>query len=77
MTYILGCEQKRYYSKLLDMHKNDMKKTWQVLNQCMDKNKSRSSLPKCFKVNNVEINDSEEIANGFNKFFCKCRSEFS
>ena len=69
LTYILRCEQKRYYSKLLAMHKNDMKKTWQVLNQCMGKNKSRSSLPKCFKVNNVEINDSEEIANGFNNFF--------
>ena len=35
----------------------------------MGKNKSRSRLPKCFKVNNVEIKDSEETANGSNNFF--------
>ena len=69
MTYILRCEQKRYYSRLLESHKNNMKKTWQVLNQCMNKGRKRSSLPKSFKVNNVETSSLEEIANGFNNFF--------
>ena len=70
LTYILRCEQKRYYSRLLESHKNNMKKTWQVLNQCMNKGRKRPSFPKSFKVNNVETSSLEEIANGFNNFFC-------
>ena len=39
LTYILRCEQKRYYSNLLEEHKCNMKKAWQVLNQCINKSK--------------------------------------
>ena len=69
MTYILRCEQKRYYSRLLEEHKSNMKKTWQVLNQCINKNRNKPSLPKYFTANNVEIHDKLEIATGFDNFF--------
>ena len=69
LTYILRCEQKRYYCKLIDEHKGNMKKTWQILNRCISKSKQVSCIPKCFKANNLEVSESKDIANGFNNFF--------
>ena len=69
LTYILRFEQKKYYCKLIEDHKGNMKKTWQILNRCINKNKQVSCLPKCFKANNVEVSENKDIANGFNNFF--------
>ena len=54
---------------MLNEHKGNMKKTWQILNNCINKNKQVSSLPKCFKANNKELSENKDIANGFNNFF--------
>ena len=40
-----------------------MKKTWKILNKCMNKNKECSNFPKCFKTNDVEIQNEQDIAN--------------
>ena len=69
LTYILRCEQKRYYSNLLSQHKGNMKQTWKVLNECMCKSKSQATFPRCFNSNNVEVVKNQDIANGFNQFF--------
>ena len=54
---------------MLEKTKVVWKKTWQVVNQCINKNIKISSLPKCFVANNVEIHDQLEITTGFNNFF--------
>jgi len=59
----------QYYSDQLELHKNDLSKSWKVLKNIIgrDNNKSKNSLTFC--IENRTISDSTEIANSFNNFF--------
>ena len=52
----------RYYTDMLDIHKHNIKLTWAVLRQVMNKNKQSVKLPKTFIVNGIEMSNSERIA---------------
>jgi L-serine deaminase len=52
LTSILRAAEKVYYSELLDYHKSDMKKTWQIINKCIKKGQVKSQFPDTSKVNN-------------------------
>jgi hypothetical protein len=58
-----------YYKKILEENKNNSKKCWSVLHQALGKLNSKSSFPKTFLINNSQISDTREIAEGFNNFF--------
>ena len=59
-----------YYVKKLDSVKSNIKSTWGVLNEDINKKRSKSRLPSSFKASeNVEISDPTEIANKFCNFF--------
>ena len=59
-----------YYSKLLHKYKTDSKRTWQVMKEITGKQKTKSNLlPREIKVNKTIIQNSQEIAKEFNKFF--------
>ena len=59
------------------MHKHDMKKTWAVISETLNKNKKRKDEPLTFKCNGRDLSDDIEIANEFNRFFCEYWREFS
>ncbi len=61
--------KRNYYSHLLELNKNNMKKTWSVLKQAIGKRNDTSNLPQTFKVDNTNISDESEIADNFNKYF--------
>ena len=62
--------QSTYYVKKLDSVKSNIKSTWRVLNEVINKKRSKSRLPSSFKTSeNVEISDPTEIANKFSNFF--------
>ena len=55
---------------MLETNKNNTKGTWNILNSILrKKNKSTGVLPKEFFDNGKVINNDEEVAEGFNKFF--------
>ena len=61
-----------YYFNTFTERKNDMKQTWGIINETLNKGKQRSDFPSAFKLGSRTITDSREIANEFNTFFCKC-----
>ena len=46
-----------------------MKSTWRLLNEVINKRKSRNSVQSSFIIDNKEITDPMEIANHFCEFF--------
>ena len=58
-----------YYSNQLEIHKNDISKSWKILKQIIGKDSCKSSTNQEFCIGNTSITDSTAIANGFNNFF--------
>ena len=50
------------------MH-NNLKKTWELINEVINKRNSKKSLPNKFYQGNEEITDPVNIAETFNKYF--------
>ena len=69
LTAILRQAEKDYYSTLLNQHRSDIKKTWNIINNCIQHGKKSKSYPETFKVGEKLTNDPKQIANGFNNFF--------
>ncbi|XP_065683652.1 uncharacterized protein LOC136096398 [Hydra vulgaris] len=62
--------KKNYYSQLLNTFKNDTKRTWQIMNEIIGKQKSCSGfLPQMVRVDNKSLYEPRTIAQEFNKFF--------
>ena len=64
----LRIAKKDYYCNHFETFKCDIKKTWETINEIMNKNKS-SSFPEYFLVNGHRTTDHTIIANEFNKYF--------
>ncbi len=62
-------QKKLYYEACFEKYKHDMRKTWQTINEVLDKTRKRKTFPEYFKNENEEITDKLEIANRFNSFF--------
>ena len=70
LTSILRYCEKQYYSDLLKIHKNNMKETWKIINDLVNKKSStRLPYPTEFIKNGSIISGSMNIAEHFNSFF--------
>ena len=60
-----------YYVSKLENVKSDIKSTWKVLNDVINKKRCKTNFPTSFKsgVNNSEISDPVDIANSFCNYF--------
>ena len=58
-----------YHDRKFDSAKNDLKLTWKLLKEVINKRKSKSPLPSSFKAEGRSIRDPTEIANRFCKYF--------
>ena len=58
-----------FYTQKLDETRGDIKGTWKVLNNIMDK-KSKSAKITSLKVHGKDISSPTEIANELNSYFC-------
>ena len=68
LTTLLRVAKKQYYSDLLDDHKNNLKQTWNVLNDLLGRTR-KQQVPDSFDINGTPTSDSQKIADGFNSFF--------
>ena len=59
----------KYYSNELELHKNDLSKSWKILGSIIGKDSNNSTKKLSFNINNTVVTDSEVIANEFNNFF--------
>jgi len=67
----------KYYIEQLQAVRHNIKKTWTILNNAINKQKSKSTLPELFIVNNMVIQDKSKIVNEFNTYFAKIGNETS
>ena len=58
----------QHYKDLLELNKNNIRKSWQVIKEIINKNRVKKEQS-AFLVNNRLTEDKNMIANGFNKFF--------
>ena len=71
LTTFIRLAEKEYFSGRLLQVKDNMSKTWAILNSMTNKNRSR------VEKNGVEINNPKEIAEEFNNFFVNIGSELA
>ena len=68
LNSIIAKAERDHYSKLFEEHKGNLKKSWNVLREVINKRKSESSCSR-FIINENITTDKVQIANGFNSFF--------
>ena len=71
LNHVIKTAKKAYYEKQFVKYKNDTKKTWQTINEVLNRNKTRKNLPDTFlqKSSNNNVTNPQEIANKFNEYF--------
>ena len=58
-----------YYNLEFTRYKEDIKKTWETINDVMNKSKLQSKFPSYFNINGTKLTGKKNIATEFNKFF--------
>lgn len=61
--------KKLYYTNILNSYQNDIKKSWSILNELIQKAKSKGTLSSCFYINGRLSSNKGEIVEAFNTFF--------
>ena len=69
LTHSLRVAKRLYYEKQIEKLKSNVKATWKVLNEILNRNKGKRGLPSVFRADSHEISDPKEIANFFCKYF--------
>ena len=58
-----------YYEKKLEQSKSNMKSTWNILNEVLNRKKRIDKLPSAFTIDNKDISNPMEIATRFCDYF--------
>ena len=65
---LLRRSEKNHYEKLITDNKNNLRKSWRIIKEVLNKNKS-SPVQDEFLINNKTTKDPHAISNHFNSFF--------
>ena len=76
LHHLLRSAERQYYQDLLQNNKNNMKKSWSIMKNIINKKKS-STIPQYFMHNNRKIIDQVEISTHFNDFFTNVGTSLS
>ena len=63
--------KKSYYTEIFNQYRNDIKKTWRLINTLSGKLKDKSSTVQNLVINGKNLSSSHDIANGFAKYFAE------
>ena len=69
MNHSLRLAKRIYYDKQFDYFKSNIKRSWKLINEVINKNKGSRKLPAIFNLNDTDISDPVEIANHFCDYF--------
>ncbi len=58
-----------YYHNKLDLHKSNIRQTWQVYRELMGKLNDKTSIPDMFIIDGRQVSDRAAIADGFTSYF--------
>ena len=68
LNHLLRSAERKHYQDLLNEHRCNIKKLWQIIKAVINKRKHKAVCTK-FKCNDITITDGKDIANRFNNFF--------
>ena len=69
LNKILKAAESEYYSKQLEINKHNMKKTWYIIKEAINKKKN-TQVHDQFRLSNGEVtNDKAVISDNFNNIF--------
>ena len=68
LNYLLRKEERNYYETQLNRNKYNLKKTWSILKDVINK-KRPTDVSKTFNINNKTVSNKSDIASAFNKYF--------
>ncbi len=57
-----------HYAHLFDLYKTNTRKTWETIEQLLNKNHKQFEFPSTFTINGIHISDKKEIDQQFNFF---------
>ena len=66
-----------YYIDQLEQNNNDIKQTWTILRQALNKQNNHIPISETFTINGNEISDPREIAEQFNIYFSEIGASIS
>ena len=69
LNHLITISKKMHYEKLLINSKNDSKKTWNIINSVIGKDKKKTNLPKKLKTKYKTYTEPHKIAHELNKYF--------
>ena len=67
--FVWLCCELRYYDNRFKEAKNDLKLTWRLIDETINKRKRKPSLPSSFDTEGRTVTDPKEIAGNFLKHF--------
>ena len=76
LNNIIRLRKQDYFTCLIEQNKNDMCKTWKIVNEIMGR-QNISKLPQFIQKGHNKINDEKLIANIFNSYFACIGSSIS
>ena len=62
---------------MLEKQKANVKETWKIINEVINKRKNKPTYPEYFIKYNKRISKKDDIANGFNNFFTNVGSNLA
>ena len=66
-----------YFNRVFTAYRSDMKKTWQVINETLNRNCKKIDMPSKFIYEGCELADPTKIANDFNSYFANIGKKLS
>ncbi len=69
LNHLLCSAKRLYYEERLESTKTNIKTTWKILNEIINKKTRKKSLPSVFIANNQNIDNPLNIANRFCDYF--------
>ena len=71
LNHVIKAAKKVYYENQFLKYKNDIKMTWQTINEVLNRSKTKSKLPDTFlqKDSYTNVTNPVDIANKFNEYF--------
>ena len=69
LNYITRKLERDHIENLLLKHKSNLKRTWQIMKDILNRNRVRNCPPEYFDINGERVTDKNKIVNGFNNFY--------
>jgi hypothetical protein len=69
LTKIICNAERQYYRDQLRLNQNNLKKSWEIINQAINRKKKKRVKTEFISINNIKSSDPAEIAEYFNKYF--------